>query len=356
MMRGKVKKLLFLLAVVILAMGSCQARAAQETRTIVDMGGTEVVLPKEVNRVIDLWHANNQVILLLGGADKLIGTTEVIKALPWYAEVYPRIKDVKAYTGPSISGFNTEEVLAAKPDVVIVSTPKDAEILRNAGITTVFVTFRDFKGLKETVRVTAKVLGGDAEERAEKFIAYFEGNLKLLEERLGGLPEKDRPKVYEVRSTNPLDTDGRVSICTEWLAAAGGLNAIADVAEDNQTTVTMEEVLKADPDYIIVGTQNAIGTQNADPIVEKIKNAPEWSTVKAVKNGRIYKNPVGTFLWARYSCEEALQVLWVAKLLHPDKFKDIDMNKEVQKFYKTFYGFSLSDADAERILAGRDPQ
>jgi iron complex transport system substrate-binding protein len=356
MVRGKVGKFLLMTLIAILTMIPYGAHAAPETRTIVDMGGTEVVLPKEVTRVIDLWHANNQVILLLGGADKLIGTTEVIKGLPWFAEVYPRVRDVKAYTGPSISGFNTEEVLAAKPDVVIVSTAKDAEILRNAGITAVFVTFRDFDGLKETVRITAQVLGGDAPERAEKFINYFDGNLKLLTERLGGVSDRDRPKVYEVRSANPLDTDGKVSICTEWLAAAGGVNAIADVAEDNQTTVTMEEILKADPDYIIIGTQNAIGNQNADPIAEKIKNAPEWSTVKAVKNGRIYTNPVGTFLWARYSCEEALQVLWVAKLLHPDKFEDIDIVEEVRKFYKTFYDFDLSQANAERILAGRDPQ
>ncbi|MDR1965356.1 MAG: ABC transporter substrate-binding protein [Synergistaceae bacterium] len=331
------------------------AVAAEGTRTVVDMGGTEVTLPMEVNRVIDMWHANNQVVLLLGGADKLIGTTEVIQQLPWYGKVYPRIRDVKAFTGPNISGFNAEEVLAAKPDVVIVSTQKDAEVLRNAGITAVFVTFRDFDGLKETVRVTAKVLGGDAEERAEKFISYFEGNLQLLNDRLGDLPDSQRPKVYEVRSPNPLDTDGRVSICTEWLAAAGGVNAIADIAEDNQTTVTMEEVLKADPDYIIIGTQNAVGSQNADPIAEKIKNAPEWSTVKAVKEGRVYTNPVGTFLWARYSCEEALQVLWVAKLLHPDKFADIDLTKQVRDFYKTFYDFDLTDADAERMLAGRDP-
>jgi iron complex transport system substrate-binding protein len=117
----------------------------------------------------------------------------------------------------------------------------------------------------------------------------------------------------------------------------------------------MEEVLKADPDYIIIGTQNAVGSQNADPIAEKIKSAPEWSTVKAVKEGRVYTNPVGTFLWARYSCEEALQVLWVAKLLHPDKFKDIDLTKQVRDFYKKFYDFDLSNADAERMLAGRDP-
>jgi iron complex transport system substrate-binding protein len=264
---------------------------------------------------------------------------------------------VKHFTGSSASAFNTEEILAAKPDVVIASTPKDAETLRNAGINSVFVTFRDFNGLKETVRVTAKILGGDAASRAEKFIEYFEGNLKLLEGRVGSIPAGERPKVYEVRSPNPLDTDGRVSICSEWLFAAGAVNAIADISEDNQTTVTMEEVLKADPDYIIVSVQNATGsTQTSHSIIEAIKSSPEWSTIKAVKEGKIYPNPVGTFLWARYSCEEALQVLWVAKLLHPDKFEDIDMAKEVQKFYKTFYDFEMSGSDAERMLAGLDPQ
>jgi iron complex transport system substrate-binding protein len=202
----KIRALIFLLTLFSLLASSGISYAA-ETRKITDMGGTEVTLPAEVNKIIDLWHANNQVVLLLGGADKLIGTTEVIKTLPWYAKVYPRIADVKQFTGASASGFNNEEILAAKPDVVIASTPKDAETLRNAGINAVFVTFRDFDGLKETVRVTAKVLGGSAEGRAEKFIEYFDGNLKLLNERVGGIPASERPKVYEVRSTNPLDTD-----------------------------------------------------------------------------------------------------------------------------------------------------
>lgn len=46
-----------------------------QVNTITDMAGTIVTLPPEINRIISLWHANNQVILMLGAADKLIGTT-----------------------------------------------------------------------------------------------------------------------------------------------------------------------------------------------------------------------------------------------------------------------------------------
>lgn len=340
-----------ILGIFLALLGVSPMDAAEGTRRIVDMGGTEVILPEDVKTVIDLWHANNQVVLLLGGADKLVGTTSIIKELPWFAQVYPRIKEIKPYAISSGSGnFNTEEVLKANADVVITSNAKDAEVLRNAGITTVLVTFRDFKGLKETVRVTAQALGGGAEERAEAFIRYFDGNLGLIGERLAGLKDSDRPKVYQIRSANPLETDGRISICTEWIEAAGGVNAIAHITDKNQGSVTMEELLNADPDVIIVASRNA------ELIIEQIRKAPEWSALRAVREGRIYPNPVGTFLWSRYSCEEALQVLWVAQLLHPDKFEDVDMNAEVRKFYKTFYDYDMTEDEARRMLAGLDPQ
>ena len=70
-----------ILGIFLAFLGVSPLDAAEETRRIVDMGGTEVVLPKDVKTVIDLWHANNQVVLLLGGADKLVGTTSDV-ALP----------------------------------------------------------------------------------------------------------------------------------------------------------------------------------------------------------------------------------------------------------------------------------
>jgi iron complex transport system substrate-binding protein len=264
------------------------SQAAPASRTITDMGGTAVTLPGKVEKVIDLWHANNQVVLLLGGADTLVGTTSVIKGLPWYAKVYPGIADVKPYVlQNNTGGYNTEEILMARPDVVITSSPQDAEVLRNAGITAAMVTFRDFDGLKKCVSVTADVLGGDAPARAEEYLRYLESNMKRVSDRVASIPENQRLKVYEVRSANPLDTDGRESICTEWLRVAGAINAIADVAPDNQTTVTMETILKANPDVIIVALQNAAGANGSIAVMEKLRTDPAWSTVTAVKNNRI---------------------------------------------------------------------
>jgi iron complex transport system substrate-binding protein len=336
--------------------GATAGSGAPATRVITDMGGTQVTLPATVSRVINLWHANNQVVLLLGGADTLIGTTTVIRGLPWYAKVYPRISEVKPYNLQTSAGaYNTEEILMARPDVVICSSPQDAAILRNAGINTVMVTFRDFAGLRECVKTTAAVLGGGAPARAEKYLSYLDNNIKRVRDRVGNLGEHEKLTVYEIRSANPLDTDGRISICTEWVSAAGGINAAAAITDENQATVTMEAILQANPDVIIVAVQNAAGANGSAAIIEKIKNDRAWSTISAIKNNRVYANPVGTFLWARYSCEEALQVLWVAKTLYPDCFADIDLVQELRDFYQKFYSYDISVDEAGRMLDGLDP-
>ena len=77
-------------------------------RVVKDIDGTDVTIPKDITKVADLWHANNQVVLMLGGADKIerLPTTSV-QGLPWFAKVYPRIKEIPApVKGTDVNGRN----------------------------------------------------------------------------------------------------------------------------------------------------------------------------------------------------------------------------------------------------------
>lgn len=51
---------------------------------------------------------------------------------------------------------------------------------------------------------------------------------------------------------------------------------------------------------------------------------------------RVYVNPKGMFWWCRETSEEALQFLWLAKTLYPQRFADVDMRKETRRFYQDF--------------------
>lgn len=328
-----------------------QTPQEKSTRTVVDQMGTKVELPKQVNRVAALWPANNQTILLLGGADKIVATTDAIKKMEWYAQVYPRILEVPL--GIKGNDISIEELSKLKPDVVLVSKAEQAQAVRQAGIPAVHIMFQNFKQMRETINITAQVLGPDAEARAAKYFEYLDGNIALVAKRLADVPQEKRPRILHVVSgtdflAGKLIVDGPKTIIDEWMIAGGGRNALSK--EGNMIEVTMEEILKADPDIIIIGSNGSIKAKEA-----MLKDS-NWKEIKAVKNNMVICNPLGTFPWDRYSAEEALQVLWIAKTLHPDKFQDIDMVAETQKFYKNFLNYDLSTENAKRILAAQNPQ
>ncbi|WP_345943217.1 hypothetical protein [Campylobacter concisus] len=50
-----------------------------------------------------------------------------------------------------------------------------------------------------------------------------------------------------------------------------------------------------------------------------------------------------------------MQILWAAKILHPEIFKDIDIAAETKKFYKEFLHYELSNDEINYILNGLDP-
>lgn len=317
------------------------------TRVIKDIDGTEVTIPKDITKVADLWHANNQVVLLLGGADTLVSTTKNVQGLPWFAQVYPRIKEIPA----PVKGTDVqmEEIQKVNPQVVLASNKNQIEMARNAGIPAVRVNFADYDGLRKTVTITADVLGGKAPEIAKQYIEYLDGKIKFAEDRTKSIDDANRPSVLHiVGGDNLLKVDGHKTIIDEWIRYAGGKNAIT--ADGPQITVTIEEIVKADPDIIIIG-----GTQSRKGI-DQLMNDPQWASLKAVQNGRVYSNPVGTFNWDRYSAESALQILWAAKLIHPELFNDVNLVKETQEFYKTFLHYDLSADDAQRIIDGEGPQ
>lgn len=315
--------------------------ASTATRTVIDMDGTKVKIPKKVNRVADLWHANNQVVMLLGGQNKLVATTQMIKTQPWFKTVYPSIRKVKSpFSGDTMQ---MEALLKTKPDVVISSDPGQIKQARNAKVPTVNAMYQNFAGLRRSVNLTADILGGSAPSIAKSYQRDLTRNLAEVKNQLKGA--SSRPKVLHiVNSANLNVVDGKHTIVDEWIKAAGGQNALAQ--NGNMISVTTEKLAKSNPDVIIVGSTTS------GQALKALKQDPVLSKLPAVKQGHVYGNPQGTFPWDRYSAEEALQVLWAAQKLHPTQFKNLNMTKKTQEFYQKYYHYHLTAKQANSILAG----
>ena len=67
---------------------------AAEFREIKDISGNIVKVPANIEKNATLWYANNQIVLMLGGADKIVATTDLIKNNKWFSHVYPRISSI----------------------------------------------------------------------------------------------------------------------------------------------------------------------------------------------------------------------------------------------------------------------
>lgn len=144
------------------------APCALQAKVIEDVAGNKIEIADNVQRIADLWNANNQIVLLLGGMDKVVATTNYIHDHPWFAEVYPKIKTVTALGNGR--DLQTEELLGTQPDVVILPSQNMVDEVNRAGLKGVLAIFKDFDGLKKTVRLTADIIGGNAKNIAEEYI------------------------------------------------------------------------------------------------------------------------------------------------------------------------------------------
>ncbi len=149
-------------------------------------------------------------------------------------------------------------------------------------------------------------------------------------------------------SVYTLNLDGTGTIIDEWIKTAGARNAVDTSTKGNaQAQFTMEQILTWNPDVIITGKAGE---------AEKILNDPNWASIKAVQDQKVYVNPKGVFGWDRYGVEELVQVQWVSALIHPDLFPNLKIEEKVKTFYKTYLNYSLTDDEVKLIMAGKDPQ
>lgn len=320
---------------------------AAQLREIEDISGDIVKVPANIEKIATLWYANNQIVLMLGGADKIVATTDLIKNNKWFSHVYPRISSIP--NGVNGKSLQAEELVKLNPDIVIAADKNNKEELVKNGFTVLYPSFTNHADMKKSVSIMAEVIGGDAPKIAKKFNEYFDGNLKRVLSKTDKIAEADRPKVLHIADgKNLLKIDGTNTIIDEWIRVAGGQNAVQKAG--NMLVLNAEEIIKINPDVII------IGRAKAPEILKKLYEDQVYAGTNAVKNKKVYVNPAGVFSWDRYGAEGALQILWAAKTLHSELFKDVDITAETKKFYKEFLHYDLSDKEVGYILNGLDPE
>ena len=162
---------------------------------------------------------------------------------------------------------------------------------------------------------------------------------------------RDTVSVYIAEGLSGLQTIPAGSTHSQIFDIAGVRNCAA-IDEDfgyKDISINIEQVIKWNPDYIIVNNRSSNQTGNI--LLSKIKNDKSWQMLDAVKNNHLLVVPTSPENWIGRppGINRLPGIRWLGASLYPDIAKT-DMQKEVSRFYNLFYHISLSSEQIQNIL------
>lgn len=336
-------------AALALSAAGAAAEDRPRARTVVDLSGTAVTLPGRVARVACLEVLCYPRMLTLGAARDVVQMTET--DAPWMEVVDPRVREIPKV--PAVA--NLEDLVARKVDAVfffydLAQTRArlgrmDVPALVSQPPGTAASAAEFVAANRRAVRLFGEVLGGAAARRAEDWCAWYDERVHYVTSRTARLTRAQRPRVYYVRGPDGLTTQGQGSATFWYGEMAGGDMVVKDVPLAGRGPVSMESVLRWDPQFLLVGRSFPAALVLSDP---------RWQSVSAVVHRQVIESPVGVFYWDG-GPESALLLEFLAKTLHPELFPELDLGKEVADYYLRFYGYRLSREQVRLLLAGRGP-
>lgn len=325
------------------------------TRTVTNIDGTNITVPGEVKRVVTTFGPAYEKVFMLGAEDKIVADGDFhINSWPWSNVIYKNVNQVPGIPNAHVK-LNIEDLMKYKPDVVFhFSKPDEIEKMNSVGIGAIpYATTNKLEDTKTSVMVYAKALGSKEEQVAKEYVDYFDEKLKMVTDITAKLPDSERPNVY-FSNQEILWTAGKDCDIPEVISAAGGNCVSKDTKGGSKTEINMEQLLQWNPQYIFVDHAGSSGNASAEEVISKMVTDDRLKKVSAISDNKVYICPTGVFFWDS-GVQKILMVMWMAKTLHPDKFKDIDMTKELKNFYSKFFRYDLTDEQAAKILAHLNP-
>lgn len=244
---------------------------------------------------------------------------------------------------------NLEAVLQLKPDLIIDSGSTGRTYVELAervqsqtGIPYALLDGR-FAQIPASYRILGRLTGRS--ERAETLARWCEETMATISGRIAAIPAEQRPRVYYARGPRGLETGLGGSINVETLGFVGARNVAADQPGSGLAQVSLEQVLSWNPDVIVTIDL---------AFAESVRSDPSWAGVRAVREGRVHLSPKLPFGWVDFppSVNRMIGLWWLAKLLYPAQFPE-DIRKLARDFHSLFYQVTPSEAQLDRVLAGR---
>jgi len=320
--------------------------ASQARRVFVDSAGRRVELPERVDRIYAAGPPASILVFAIA-PDKLIGWTSAWREAerPFIARRYADLPTLGRLTGRGNTA-NVEVVLQAKPDFIVdygtvsptLSSLAD-RVQEQTGIPYVLLD-GEFDRMTEAILLVGRI--ANEEKRATELARYAQDTVSDINRRIAKISQERRPRVYYGRGPQGLNTGLAGSISAQFIEQLGAVNVAAELGKGGLVQVSIEQVLRWNPDFVITIDPNFHAAARSHPI---------WRELPAIKAGRIHLAPNVPFGWIDFppSINRLIGLRWLARILYPDVFPE-DLRPIVRDFYTRCYHQAPTEVQLDALL------
>ncbi|MCW4014805.1 MAG: ABC transporter substrate-binding protein [Candidatus Bathyarchaeota archaeon] len=333
--------------------------------TLLDGNGELLTVSLPVNRIVIEYLSNAELVRILELEDNVVGIDYAVDQLKefYFPENANLVCVGQLYTP------DYEAVLNVDPDVLLTfskATEEKAEKLPSVDVVYLGLYYPNVTYPEDSSFVQGILKAGYIFDRVTQARAYVDWILDLtdtLSSQTSNLAETEKHSVFitnypydgaatTVKAYVTIDTLGQVCIL------AGGANigqSLSGYFDSSSIAVDAEWLIESNPEYIFLHTvqytysgiakgdpNHGYNIDNATSImtcVGEYLTQPEFANIDAIKNGNVYiiagdfrNNAMGGTLGAVY----------MAKILHPDVFTDLDPEAIHQEYITRFLRLDYS--------------
>jgi iron complex transport system substrate-binding protein len=282
------------------------ATATTAVIRLTDGMGTEVELPGPAARIVSLGPSNTEILFALGARDQIAGC-DLTSDFPAEAKPLAVIADYPT--------LNVESIIALQPDLILAAeiiSPEQVQSMRSLGLKVFYLA--NPTSLPDDLLTNIRAIGtltGKSPE-AETVIAGLQSRFDAVKQKSAAAAST--PVVYfELDATDPARPyiAGPGSFVDTLIHLAGGRNLGAGLSS-SWATISAEEILREDPDIILLGDTGYGVT------VESVAGRPGWKNLNAVKNNAVYGIDSNLVLRPGPRLADGLEI--IARRTHPEIF------------------------------------
>ena len=247
------------------------------------------------------------------------------------------------------SDVGPEQIVPAKPDVVItksVNASKLGKSLEQVNIPVVYVDFETPEQYTRDIAILGQVLGNA--DRAQKISTYYKTLTDRVSNKTKSLKDSDKPNVLLLQYAEKSGTVAFSIAPAEWMQTlvvemAGG-KAMWKSSSDKGgwSVVNLEQIAAWNPDMVFVVNYSG----NSKDAIAKLKADTKWQSLKAMQSGKIYGFPGDFYTWDQSDPRWGLGLTWLGTKIQPTLFSDVNMTQEINQFY-ALYGLDAATVKAQ---------